>query len=130
MRTALLFEIDVGKRVALLRTLGRFGWSVDAPHNSEWAWRCIHTRRHDLVLLGWSAPIGSVMLAAIRGSRSRRTTPVIVMPAAADGTGVDAAIELGANDILRWPTSAEAVRVITDRWVIERPHPAPCPAVD
>jgi hypothetical protein len=42
----------------------------------------------------------------------------------------EAAVELGANDILRKPVSASAVRMVTDRWVVDRMDSASCASED
>jgi DNA-binding response OmpR family regulator len=120
MKRALIFELNTGTRIALLRILGRLGWEVDAAHDFERALRCFSERRPDIVLLSWPGDEGMSLLATVKASCDRHTTPVVVMPDARTDGDAEAAIELGANDVLRKPFSATVVSTVMDRWVVDR----------
>jgi DNA-binding response OmpR family regulator len=120
MKTALIFEREAGTRIALVRILGRLGWEVDATHDFEHALRLFHKRQPDLVLLSWPGDEGVWLLTTIKADRDRRATPVVVMTDAAVEIDAEAAVELGANDVLRKPVGASALRMVADRWVVDR----------
>jgi DNA-binding response OmpR family regulator len=130
MKTALIFERDAGTRIALVRILGRLGWEVDATHDFERALRCFNKRQPDIVLLSWPGDEGAWLLTTIKADRDRCTTPVVVMADAPVDIDAEAAVELGANDVLRKPVSASAVRIVTDRWVVDRMDSASCASED
>jgi DNA-binding response OmpR family regulator len=130
MKRALIFERDAGTRIALVRILGRLGWEVDATHDFERALSCFDKRQPDIVLLSWPGDEGVWLLTTFKADRDRRATPVVVMADAQVDIDAEAAVELGANDILRKPVSASAVRIVTDRWVVDRMDPASCASED
>lgn len=130
MKTALIFERDPGTRIALVRILGRLGWEVDATHDFEHALRLFNKRPPDIVLLSWPGDAGVWLLTTFKADRDRRATPVVVMADAQVDIDVEAAVELGANDVLRKPVSASAVRLVTDRWVVDPMDSASCASED
>jgi DNA-binding response OmpR family regulator len=126
MKTALIFEKDAETRIALVRILGRLGWEVDATHDFGSAVRCFRKRRLDIVLLGWPGYEGMLLLTTVKADHLWRTTPVILMPDVPAFREANAAVDLGANDVLRKPFSVAAVRIITDRWVIDQMDSRSC----
>jgi DNA-binding response OmpR family regulator len=118
MKSILIVEDDLGVRLALIRILGRHGWSVDAVDDVESALAFLYKMPSNVVLTDWHLgdDSGLCVLRAIKMHPAWGMVPVLMMSCNAALEDVEQAFGSGANDFLSKPFSGEELMRKLDRW--------------
>jgi cyclic di-GMP phosphodiesterase len=105
-------EDDGPVAIALLRLLGRDGFTVDLVHDGEEALEAIRAGLPDVILLDWMLPkmTGLEVCRILKRDRRTRLIPIVILTGLADRAHRLAGINAGADDFLSKPFDPEELR--------------------
>lgn len=117
MATILVVDDEPDIRTVITTTLEMMGHDFSTASNGEEALNKIRRKRYDLVILDIMMPEvnGYEVLEQIREIPSRAETPVIVVTAKHDPSGVRREVEKGVVDHLAKPFLPSELEVVVER---------------
>jgi CheY-like chemotaxis protein len=115
----LVVEDNAVNRLVTEQTLIRLGYKVDLAINGLQALATLEQGTFDLVLMDCGMPVmdGYEATLQIRQNPSWESLPIVAMTAHAQPSDREKCLEVGMNDYLPKPVSAEVLAATLERWL-------------